>query len=97
MNKLLMTLLLFSSLLSSEDVSDPFEDINRLTFKFNESLDRNIAKPTASFYQKFPTPIKKGVTNAFDNLEEINTSFNQVLQGKPLTALNDISFLLVHM
>ncbi|MDB4135103.1 VacJ family lipoprotein [Gammaproteobacteria bacterium] len=91
MNKLLITLLFSSSLLSSEDVSDPFEDINRLTFQFNESLDKFIAKPTASFYSKFPTPIKKGVTNVFDNLEEINTSFNQILQGKPLTALNDIS------
>lgn len=91
MNKLLVTLLFFSCLLSSEDVSDPFEDINRLTFQFNESLDSIVAKPTANFYSKFPTPVKKGVTNLFDNLEEINTSVNQVLQGKPLTALNDIS------
>jgi len=91
MNKLLMSLLLFSSFISSEEVSDPFEDINRLTFEINETLDKVIARPTANFYSKFPTPIKKGVTNAFDNLEEINTSVNQALQGKPLTALNDIS------
>ena len=86
-----MSLLLFSSFISSEEVSDPFEDINRLTFEINETLDEVIARPTANFYSKFPTPIKKGVTNLFDNLEEINTSVNQVLQGKPLTALNDIS------
>ena len=86
-----MPLLLFSSFISSEEVSDPFEDINRLTFEINETLDKVIARPTANFYSKFPTPIKKGVTNLFDNLEEINTSVNQVLQGKPLTGLNDIS------
>ena len=86
-----MSLLLFSSFISSEEVRDPFEDINRLTFEINETLDEVIARPTANFYSKFPTPIKKGVTNAFDNLEEINTSVNQALQGKPLTALNDIS------
>ena len=86
-----MSLLLFSSFISSEEVSDPFEDINRLTFEINETLDEIIARPTANFYSKFPTPIKKGVTNLFDNLEEINTSVNQALQGKPLTALNDIS------
>ena len=86
-----MSLLLFSSFISSEEVSDPFEDINRLTFEINETLDEVIARPTANFYSKFPTPIKKGVTNAFDNLEELNTSVNQALQGKPLTALNDIS------
>ena len=91
MKKLLMSLLLFSSFISSEEVSDPFEDINRLTFEINETLDEVIARPTANFYSKFPTPIKKGVTNIFDNLEEINTSVNQALQGKPLTALNDIS------
>jgi phospholipid-binding lipoprotein MlaA len=91
MKKLLMSLLLFSSFISSEEVSDPFEDINRLTFEINETLDEVIARPTANFYSKFPTPIKKGVTNLFDNLEEINTSVNQALQGKPLTALNDIS------
>ena len=86
-----MSLLLFSSFISSEEVSDPFEDINRLTFEINETLDEVLARPTANFYSKFPTPIKKGVTNLFDNLEEINTSVNQALQGKPLTALNDIS------
>jgi len=86
-----MSLLLFSSFISSEEVSDPFEDINRFTFEINETLDKVIARPTANFYSKFPTPIKKGVTNLFDNLEEINTSVNQALQGKPLTALNDIS------
>ena len=86
-----MSLLLFSSFISSEEVSDPFEDINRLTFEINETLDKVIAKPTANFYSKFPTPIKKGVTNLFDNLEEINTSVNQALQGKPLTALNDFT------
>ena len=91
MNKLLRPLLLFSSFISSEEVSDPFEDINRLTFEINETLDKVIARPTANFYSKFPLPIKKGVTNLFDNLEEINTSVNQALQGKPLTALNDIS------
>ena len=91
MKKLLTTLLLFSSFITSEEVSDPFEDINRLVFDVNETLDRIIARPTANFYSKLPTPIKKGVTNLFDNLEEINTSVNQALQGKPLTALNDIS------
>ena len=91
MKKLLTTLLLFSSFITSEEVSDPFEDINRLVFDVNETLDRIIARPTANLYSKFPTPIKKGVTNLFDNLEEINTSVNQALQGKPLTALNDIS------
>ena len=83
--------ILFSSSLYAEDINDPFEDINRVTFEFNESLDRNFLKPVAQTYSKTPKPIKKGVTNFFNNLEEVETSVNQVLQGKPKLALNDLT------
>ena len=83
--------ILFSSSLYTEDINDPFEDINRITFEFNESLDRNFLKPIAQAYSKTPLPIKKGVSNFFNNLEEVETSVNQVLQGKPVLALNDIT------
>ena len=83
--------ILFSSSLYAEDINDPFEDINRVTFEFNESLDRNILKPIAQKYSKAPKPIKKGVTNFFNNLEEVETTVNQVLQGKPKFALNDLT------
>ena len=83
--------ILFSTSLYAEDINDPFEDINRVTFEFNESLDRNFLKPVAQAYSKTPTPIKKGVSNFFNNLEEVETSVNQVLQGKPVLALNDIT------
>ena len=83
--------ILFSSSLYAEDINDPFEDINRVTFEFNESLDRNFLKPVAQTYSKAPNPIKKGVTNFFNNLEEVETTVNQVLQGKPKLALNDLT------
>ena len=82
---------LFSASLYAEDINDPFEDINRITFEFNESLDRNFLKPVAETYSKAPKPIKKGVTNFFNNLEEVETTVNQVLQGKPKLALNDLT------
>ena len=81
--------ILFSSSLYAEDINDPFEDINRVTFEFNESLDRNFLKPVAQTYSKAPKPIKKGVTNFFNNLEEIDTTINQVLQGEIKYAFND--------
>ena len=83
--------ILFSSSLFAEDINDPFEDINRVTFEFNESLDRNFLKPVAQTYSKAPKLIKKGVTNFFNNLEEVETTVNQVLQGKPKLALNDLT------
>ena len=83
--------ILFSASLYAEDINDPLEDINRITFEFNESLDRNFLKPVAETYSKSPKLIKKGVTNFFNNLEEVETTVNQVLQGKPMLALNDLT------
>ena len=82
---------LFSASLYAEDINDPLEDINRITFEFNESLDRYFLKPVAETYSKSPKLIKKGVTNFFNNLEEVETTVNQVLQGKPMLALNDLT------
>ncbi|MDC3376349.1 VacJ family lipoprotein, partial [Gammaproteobacteria bacterium] len=66
------------------------------TFKFNESIDNNFLKPVALTYSKAPKPIKKGISNFFDNLEEIETSVNQILQGKPKLAINDFSRFIIN-
>ena len=82
---------IFSINISSDEVNDPFENLNRKTFEFNENLDEKILKPTAKFYSKFPPRIKKGITNFFNNLEEVDTSVNQLLQGKPKKSANDFT------
>ena len=93
-------LFLFSALfvcsLYAADINDPFEDINRGIFNFNESVDKNFLKPVAKVYSKTPKPIKKGVTNFFNNLEEVETSINQVLQGKPKRAINDVARFIIN-
>ena len=71
--------------------NDPFEDFNRKTFEFNEKLDESILKPIAKTYSNFPPRIKIGVTNFFNNLEDVETSINQLLQGKPKKSINDIT------
>ena len=78
-------------LISADEVNDPFEEINRKTYEFNESLDTNIVKPVAEVYSNFPPKVKKGVTNFFNNLEEVDTFINQLLQGKPKESINDLS------
>ncbi len=82
--------------LFSDDINDPFEDFNRKTFDFNEKLDDKIAKPLAEIYSKTPKPIKQGVTNFFNNLEEIDTSINQLLQGKVKFFFNDFSRFIIN-
>ena len=89
MNKLLLVLL-FSFPLYAKEINDPFEDLNRDIFVFNEKLDEKILKPTALVYRKVtPQFARTGVTNFFNNLEEIDTTINQVLQGEIKYAFND--------
>jgi len=47
------------------------------------TLDRTVARPVASAYQKVtPKPLKIGVSNFFRNIDYPVTFINQVLQGK---------------
>ena len=82
---------IFSSFLLSDEVRDPFENLNRKTFEFNENLDEKFARPVAEAYSKFPPKIKIGISNFFNNLEEVDTFVNQLLQGKPKQSINDLT------
>jgi phospholipid-binding lipoprotein MlaA len=76
----------------SDEVNDPFENINRNIYVFNEKVDEIILRPSAIFYRNTtPKFLKKGISNFFDNINEIDNSFNQLLQGKPLKSFNDLS------
>ena len=63
------------------DVKDCFEKINRGTFAFNQALDGLIFKPISGAYKKLPSPIKAGVGNSLDNLSNLVTIPNNILQG----------------
>ena len=95
--KNLLLLTLFISFHSIASNHDPFEDFNRTIWAFNEFLDDNIAKPTAEIYTSItPQFIEYGVTNFFRNLNELDNTANQLLQGKPMLALNDFSRFIVN-
>ena len=92
----LFTLVFSINYLIEDEVRDPYENFNRRTFEFNEKLDENILKPIARTYSKFPPKIKIGVSNFFNNLEDVETSINQFLQGKPKKSINDFSRFLIN-
>ena len=97
MKNIFISSLLFLSInIISDEVNDPFEEFNRKTFEFNENVDEKILKPVAKFYSNFPPKIKNGVTNFFNNLEDVETSINQFLQGKPKKSINDISRFIIN-
>jgi len=97
MKNIFISSLLFLSINTiSDEVNDPFEELNRKTFEFNENVDEKILKPIAKFYSNFPPKVKNGVTNFFNNLEDVETSINQLLQGKPKKSINDISRFIIN-
>ena len=64
------------------DVKDCFEGLNRATFAFNQALDKVIFKPVATVYRILPSPVKSGVSNSLDNLSNVMTIPNNILQGE---------------
>jgi len=80
---LLVALLLLQACatVSSPDRRDPLESMNRSVFEFNDTLDRVLMKPVATVYRDVtPSWIRKGVTNFFNNLEDVWSIVNNALQ-----------------
>ena len=79
------------------EANDPFEDINRKVWAFNEFLDDNLAKPTAEIYTSIaPNFVEVGMSNFFRNLNELDNTANQLLQGHPMLAINDFTRFLIN-
>ena len=77
------------------EVKDCFEGLNRATFAFNQSLDGLIVKPIATVYKKLPSPVKAGVSNSLNNLSNLVTVPNNLLQGDfSLAGVNTGRFLI---
>lgn len=62
---------------------DPWEPFNRKVHKFNNAVDRGIARPLATAYTHVvPRFARTGVSNFFSNLRAPVTITNQLLQGR---------------
>ncbi len=80
---LLSLFLILTGCATHKNTVDPYENYNRAMFKFNKSVDKIIIKPIAVTYDiLFPYPIKKGISNAFDNLFLTSSIANDLLQGE---------------
>ena len=63
------------------EIKDCSENFNRASFALNQGLDKIIFKPVASVYRILPSPVKSGVSNSLDNLSNVVTIPNNILQG----------------
>jgi phospholipid-binding lipoprotein MlaA len=76
---------------------DPWEDVNRVIYRFNDTLDTYTLKPLAQGYQ-FITPqfLEDGIHNMFRNIGDVGNFANDVLQGKAHAAGVDTARLLLN-
>ena len=63
------------------NVKDCFEGLNRATFAFNQALDGILFEPVAKAYRVLPSPVRTGVGNSLNNLSNLVTIPNNILQG----------------
>jgi len=70
---------------------DPLQPLNRAIFNFNETFDEVLLKPVAEGYRTVvPQVVRTGVTNFFSNIEDVWIAANNLLQGKPVAAMQDL-------
>ena len=81
---------------NQKEVKDCFENLNRATFALNQTLDKAIIKPIAKSYRNLPDPIQRGTNNAVNNLSNLITIPNNVLQGDLKTAVINTARLAVN-
>ena len=68
------------------EIKDCSEKFNRSVFALNQGLDKVLFKPISGIYKSLPSPIKNGVSNSLDNLSNLVTIPNNILQGDFKTA-----------
>jgi len=64
------------------EIKDCHESVNRVVFAFNKGLDNIIFEPVAKAYRVLPNPVRSGVSNSLQNLSNVVTIPNNVLQGE---------------
>ncbi len=71
--------------LQAGPMEDPLEPVNRRLFKVDRWINDVVAgKGRIIFTAKWiPAPVREGLYNAFDNLDEPATAANDALQAKP--------------
>jgi phospholipid-binding lipoprotein MlaA len=76
---------------------DPWEGYNRPMYEFNDTVDKAVLKPISQGYQKVtPDFVQQGVSNFFENLQDLGTGLNNLLQGKLTEGAGDLGRLVVN-
>ena len=78
-------------------VPDPLEPINRVTFSVNHQIYRFVLRPISKGYEKIvPTPVRKGIRNAYENVRFPVRLVNNALQGNFTRARQELEKFLIN-
>jgi phospholipid-binding lipoprotein MlaA len=76
---------------------DPLEPFNRAVFRFNSDFDKAFYQPVARGYRAItPEPVDRGITNFFNNIADVTSFVNNVLQFKMSRAGSDVGRLFIN-
>jgi phospholipid-binding lipoprotein MlaA len=75
---------------------DPWERMNRLIYRFNARFDESVFLPVTYGYGRLPTPIRSGVHNFFENLDEVKTIVNYAVQLQPVAGAHSLGRFLIN-
>lgn len=76
---------------------DPWERMNRFTYRFNARFDEAIFLPVADGYRRFlPSPVRAGVHNFFSNYTEIISILNYTAQLRLAPAVRSLGRFVVN-
>ena len=76
---------------------DPLKGMNQVTYRFNNTADKYVLKPIAQGYTRIaPELIRRGISNFFGNLGDLNNGVNNLLQGKPRKGIGDLLRIVVN-
>jgi phospholipid-binding lipoprotein MlaA len=79
------------------EVDDPWEGMNRGIFSFNEAIDRWFLEPVATGWDTvMPDPVESAIQRAFRNARFPVVFVNDLLQGKPVAAGQDLGRFLLN-
>lgn len=77
--------------------TDPWEPLNRPIYTVNDTIDRYTLKPIARGYRNVvPAFARTGVSNFSNNLRTPVSALNNLLQGKPVRSLSDVTRFIVN-
>lgn len=74
------------------DVYDPWQGFNRTIYRFNYHFDRYVFLPVVRGYQWItPDLVEQGIHNFFNNIRDVTTLINSILQLSPEKSLETAS------